>query len=196
MDIACGVGFGTHLLAERGGPAVDVLGVDLSEQAVRYAGERYGGDRARFLAANAMEFSDGDGFDASQDCDDDDACTLDDACQGGVCQGGASTLGCDDGNTCTDDSCDPTSGCVSVDNEAPCDDQDACTVGDACADTACVAGADALACNDENGCTDDTCDPISGCDYTANSAQCDELFILSEELGRGCSNLNIKENNQ
>ncbi len=64
LDIACGVGFGTHLLAERGGPAVDVLGVDLSEQAVRYASERYGGDRAHFLAANAMEFSDGDGFDA------------------------------------------------------------------------------------------------------------------------------------
>ncbi len=64
LDIASGSGYGTHLLAERAGETVDVLGVDLSQEAVRYASERYGGERVRFIAADAMDFADDDGFDA------------------------------------------------------------------------------------------------------------------------------------
>ncbi len=42
-------------------------------------------------------------------CDDADACTVGEGCQGGVCVG-VVAMPCNDGNLCTDDSCDPASG--------------------------------------------------------------------------------------
>lgn len=61
LDIACGVGYGTALLAERTG--IDAVGVDISPDAVRYATERYSGPHARFEQGNAMAFADPEGFD-------------------------------------------------------------------------------------------------------------------------------------
>jgi hypothetical protein len=43
-------------------------------------------------------------------CDDGNACTVRDACAGGVCRGGA-PLRCDDQDECTTDGCEPGSGC-------------------------------------------------------------------------------------
>jgi hypothetical protein len=43
-------------------------------------------------------------------CDDLDPCTVDDSCQGGVCEAGP-PLVCDDSNSCTTDSCEPLVGC-------------------------------------------------------------------------------------
>jgi SAM-dependent methyltransferase len=62
LDLACGVGYGTHLLTERH-PAITALGVDVSEAAVAYARQHYGDERTHFAAADAMTFADAEGFD-------------------------------------------------------------------------------------------------------------------------------------
>lgn len=43
-------------------------------------------------------------------CNDDDACTINDECNGSAC--GGFVLGCNDGDPCTADGCDPQTGCV------------------------------------------------------------------------------------
>lgn len=63
LDIACGVGYGTALLAGKAPDGTEVIGVDLSEDAIAYAREHYTGKATRFETANAMTFSDPDGFD-------------------------------------------------------------------------------------------------------------------------------------
>jgi SAM-dependent methyltransferase len=60
LDIACGVGYGTPLLAEAAGGAV--LGVDRSESAIEYARRRYGRSDVAFRVADAMRFEDSEGF--------------------------------------------------------------------------------------------------------------------------------------
>jgi len=77
---------------------------------------------------------------AGTPCDDHDACTAGDACQGGACVG--APLACDDQNPCTLDGCDPAVGCTFAPNADPCDDGDPCTSGDVCADGACQPGWD------------------------------------------------------
>ncbi len=105
-------------------------------------------------------------------CNDEDACTIGELCDDGLCSGGVAT-NCNDGNLCTDDSCDPDIGCQNVDNELPCDDGDACTTIDICATGGCL-GSEPLSCDDSNGCTDDSCSPESGCLFVANVADCDD----------------------
>ncbi len=63
LDMACGVGYGTHLLAERAAGAVEVVGVDLSQHAIELARARYRGERVRFCCADALDFEDREGFD-------------------------------------------------------------------------------------------------------------------------------------
>jgi SAM-dependent methyltransferase len=63
LDIACGVGYGTRLITDRSEAVTTALGVDLSEEAIAYATRRYGNERTRFLARDAMTFEDEDGFD-------------------------------------------------------------------------------------------------------------------------------------
>lgn len=46
LDIACGEGYGSHLLAQH---AASVVGVDVSPEAVAHATRRYGGKKVRFL---------------------------------------------------------------------------------------------------------------------------------------------------
>lgn len=67
LDIACGVGYGTRLLADEGEGLGTVLGVDLSADAVAYARRTYGngeGGVVSFEVADAMTFSDAEGFDS------------------------------------------------------------------------------------------------------------------------------------
>ncbi len=64
LDIACGVGYGTRLLADRGAGVRGVLGVDRSEAAVAYAQTRYGGAGVAFQVADAFAFRDAEGFDS------------------------------------------------------------------------------------------------------------------------------------
>ncbi|MDD5307886.1 MAG: hypothetical protein PHU25_11250 [Deltaproteobacteria bacterium] len=105
-------------------------------------------------------------------CDDENACTLMDTCSDGTCISSV-PLNCDDANPCTDDSCDPATGCVHVNNTDPCDDGSACTMGDVCLNGACVGGPP-RDCNDGNPCTDDSCNPITGCVDTPNTAACND----------------------
>lgn len=61
LDAACGVGYGTAILAEQ---AREVLGLDLSEEAVAYARERYGSENVRFRVADLLDPGlDDDAFD-------------------------------------------------------------------------------------------------------------------------------------
>jgi 2-polyprenyl-3-methyl-5-hydroxy-6-metoxy-1,4-benzoquinol methylase len=62
LDMACGVGYGSARLASEGG-AREVVGVDLSEQAVAYARSRYAAPGLRFARADAMRFREGAPYD-------------------------------------------------------------------------------------------------------------------------------------
>lgn len=99
-------------------------------------------------------------------CDDGNACTENESCQGGTCGGGSPIADCVacqqnddclDSDPCTDDICDlgvceHNSG---GDGNA-CDDGDPCTVGDRCTDGTCSG--QSMTCDDGIGCTDDFCD--------------------------------------
>ncbi len=108
----------------------------------------------------------------STPCSDDDACTLGDACEEGLCIGGPK-LECVDGNPCTNDGCDPQSGCSFEANNAECHDENICTTQDSCGNGLCQGGPP-LECNDANPCTDDSCDPQEGCLSTNNEAGCND----------------------
>jgi SAM-dependent methyltransferase len=61
LDAACGVGYGTSLLSEQ---AREVVGLDLSEDAIRYARERYGAPNVEFRVADLLDPQlDSDAFD-------------------------------------------------------------------------------------------------------------------------------------
>lgn len=52
-------------------------------------------------------------------CEDDDLCTFNDTCSGGLCTGDPKN--CDDNQLCTTDTCDPKTGmCLHTFNEMPC----------------------------------------------------------------------------
>ena len=54
LDIACGTGYGSQLLSEQG-KAAEVIGVDISYEAVGYAARRHSSRNTRFLAGSATE---------------------------------------------------------------------------------------------------------------------------------------------
>jgi len=121
-------------------------------------------------------------------CDDGNACTTNDTCGGGTCNGGAAP-NCNDNNPCTDDSCNPATGCVHTNNTAPCDDGNACTTNDTCGGGTCNGGP-APNCNDNNPCTDDSCNAATGCVHTNNTAPCDDgnACTTSDTCGGGTCN--------
>jgi hypothetical protein len=129
---------------------------------------------------------------AGAPCDDDNACTLDERCDGngacvaggmlsctGQCETGACDpqLGCiladgggvcDDGNSCTADRCIGASACQStvIADGTPCPEADRCRTMAVCRAGTCDGGRP-LTCDDGDFCTDDDCDPAVGCRYTA-----------------------------
>jgi hypothetical protein len=119
----------------------------------------------------------------NQPCNDGDACTGTDACEGGACKGGPA-VGCNDGNPCTDDSCDVKTGCVSVNNSVPCSDGNACTLEDGCKGGICQPGK-APECEDTNPCTTATCDPGEGCKNVNNTLTCNDGDACTK--GDACS---------
>ncbi len=92
-------------------------------------------------------------------CDDGDACTRNDACLAGVCQG--APLGCSDNIDCTLDTCAKATGCQHTPKLNVCSDANPCTK-DACdlAVGCTVVGFDEIAaCDDGNACsTPDFCE--------------------------------------
>src|SRR5262249_55172368 len=89
-------------------------------------------------------------------CDDHDACTDADSCQGGTCLGTPHV--CDDGVGCTSDTCDPASGCVFTPRASVCSDGDPCTL--------------------------DVCDPATGCQnpQAPNFSPCGPVDCTSARL--------------
>lgn len=121
-------------------------------------------------------------------CDDQNPCTVGDACADKACKAGTSALDCDDNDPCTIDACDPKVGCVH-DAESKCNDQnpctndvclptgecvntkfvgacndgDPCTSGEVCDAAGTCGGGGAVSCDDGNACTTDACIPRQGC---------------------------------
>ena len=98
-------------------------------------------------------------------CDDGNACTRMDTCQGGACTG-MDTVVCATLDQCHDaGACDPASGQCSnpaKPNGATCNDGDACTRTDTCQGGACT-GADPVACAATDQChLAGTCNPVTG----------------------------------
>jgi len=107
-------------------------------------------------------------------CDDGDACTLNDACDGaGACLG--ELLDCDDGNVCTSDSCDAATGCVYEAAAGSCDDGSVCTEGDSCGNGLC-AGTPIDCPGGDGACEVASCDPVAGCQVVTapNGTSCDD----------------------
>ncbi|MBF5044742.1 MULTISPECIES: bifunctional 2-polyprenyl-6-hydroxyphenol methylase/3-demethylubiquinol 3-O-methyltransferase UbiG [Myxococcaceae] len=55
LDLACGVGYGSALLAKAG--AAEVLGADLSSEAIAHAKRTYASENLSFVCADAFEFT-------------------------------------------------------------------------------------------------------------------------------------------
>jgi len=105
-------------------------------------------------------------------CNDDSACTENDTCAAGVCQGQA--VGCDDGNVCTSDACDAQLGCTFAAVAGPCEDGDPCTTGDSCQLGKCQSG-NSVDCDDSNPCTQDDCGVDGQClNAPLNGIGCDD----------------------
>src|SRR5262249_8168293 len=98
-------------------------------------------------------------------CNDGNACTQVDACEGGACVGAAPVV-CVSSDQChAQGVCDPASGmCTNptVADGAMCDDGDACSRSDTCESGMCV-GSDRVMCAASDQChTGGVCDPSTG----------------------------------
>ena len=102
-------------------------------------------------------------------CDDGNACTVDETCDGGDCVGQQVAV-CNDDNACTDDVCNVNqgTGCEFVPNDNLCDDGNPCTLNDRCTAGSCQA--DLAECDDGLTCTVDTCMGDEGCVHAVNPA--------------------------
>ncbi|WP_447968953.1 class I SAM-dependent methyltransferase [Nitrospira sp. M1] len=63
LDIACGVGYGSKILFEGNSLNKEVLGVDCSEESIKYATKRYAQTGIHFMCTDAMSFQDEYPFD-------------------------------------------------------------------------------------------------------------------------------------
>ncbi len=63
LDMACGAGYGTRLLADRAAGVTEAIGIDVAEDAVAYARRTYARDGIAFRCADAQELVDPAGFD-------------------------------------------------------------------------------------------------------------------------------------
>jgi SAM-dependent methyltransferase len=64
IDIACGVGYGSQLLARSATGIEEVIGVDISKEAVDFAAQHYPHERLRFVQHDAITFRSRDRFDS------------------------------------------------------------------------------------------------------------------------------------
>lgn len=90
--------------------------------------------------------------------------------------GGSNTATCPvDSNTCTDDVCVPATGqCVkNVLGGQSCNDGTVCTSTDVCRPDAGCSGTP-ITCDDNNTCTSNSCNPMSGCQFTNISGACND----------------------
>ncbi len=95
-------------------------------------------------------------------CNDSDACTLDDQCDGAVCVG--KPINCTDGDACTIDWCNPTSGCV---HDPKCEPPKVCTAEAKCC-TPMTCGMIGMKC----GLRPDTCGKTIDCGDCPEGEEC------------------------
>jgi len=63
LDLACGVGYGTRLLADESPSVEEAVGVDISVDSIEYARDRYGRDGIQYLQGDGLAYRDETGFD-------------------------------------------------------------------------------------------------------------------------------------
>jgi len=63
LDLACGVGYGTRLVADEAAGVERAVGVDVAPEAVAYARDHYGREGVEFTASDGLGFRDAAGFD-------------------------------------------------------------------------------------------------------------------------------------
>ncbi|MFT7622446.1 MAG: hypothetical protein ACI9WU_001619 [Myxococcota bacterium] len=122
--------------------------------------------------------------DEGTECGDADGCTAAPACVDGACLAAEG----DDcaslaSGPCQVGVCDQDAGeCTLFDiaNGEPCvDDGDQCNGVEVCQSGECISG-QPLSCDDDNACTADSCDPASGCVFTADvGAPCSDGNVCS-----------------
>jgi len=118
------------------------------------------------------------------DCDDGEACTIDECVVGNVCDYTALDSRCG-----MDERCVVGRGCVTgaptdCTDAADCQNGSACDGAEVCIRGMCVPG-DAVDCNDNNACTTDTCnDPAGSCSYDT-APGCD-AGIIGSDAGPPC----------
>jgi hypothetical protein len=128
------------------------------------------------------------------DHNDDEGAYLDDVeiragAMPGCCAGDGA---CDDADPCTIDLCpSQTWMCEgAAGTGGPCQDGSACTTGDTCLEGKCSPGT-AVLCDDGNDCTADSCDPASGCAFTAGLECCTSVAECNDSnpcTSDACSN--------
>jgi 2-polyprenyl-3-methyl-5-hydroxy-6-metoxy-1,4-benzoquinol methylase len=63
LDIACGTGYGAHILAKEFGEFIsEIVAVDISEESILYARKRYSLPKITYVLDDAFSFTDGEKF--------------------------------------------------------------------------------------------------------------------------------------
>lgn len=131
------------------------------------------------------------------ECLDNDACTVADHCEEGVCVG--NPVLCDDEDPCTDDECDGAGGCVFVDNSAECDDGDPCTVADKCTAGQCSGVEVSCECKSDEDCLEyedgDLCNGTLSCNLEEWPYKCmvsPETVVYCDEPEAGPNAICLK----
>jgi hypothetical protein len=132
------------------------------------------------------------------DCDDRDACTVDQCRPSGCAH---DTLDCDDHDPCTVDGCDHATGCTHAVIPGCCTTDAACRTDPCLQDATCTAGTCRggvpVDCDDGDACTDDACDPARGCVHTPIGCNdgdactrdaCDPAIGCTHAAVSGCCN--------
>jgi len=129
---------------------------------------------------------------SSTSCNDDNACTKNDYCNGGLCVGGEDIV-CTDNNECTAGSCDPIDGCsfTNVADATPCREDDGvfnCFDGE-CVQTGCIG-----TCSIEStSCIDD--DTVCSCNNGSwSELSCDTFCEGQGRKSKGCNQIGVGEN--
>lgn len=108
-------------------------------------------------------------------CEDGNPCTIGDTCKDAGCVAGKPKL-CKAIQACKQGVCDAGKGGLCVFSSKPdgtsCVDGSACSTSDMCKGGTCKGTP--LICDDKNPCTSDSCLPVKGCSYAANTASCED----------------------
>jgi hypothetical protein len=117
-------------------------------------------------------------------CNDGCFCNGTEICSAGMCAAGSDP--CVDSIECTQEAClEETDQCFFEPDHASCSDMNACNGQETCDRVrGCLASAP-LYCNDEDSCTVDSCDAISGCEYTPRDLDGDG-FVAGSCGGMDC----------